>query len=173
MHKSKKLRSFAILGIVLLSTSGCFFTQQKKNTQSISTKDPKCSEKYDPVCGVDGKTYSNECYAAQQNNVAVAHKGECQTPSQLTDDERKHLMWLLRQREEAGFAAESVRHSETIIRDLSDGHEIAFYYEWDSGSTQALIVVDASGEIQSAVDTTGYDYLNQTRGEPVSFPELE
>jgi hypothetical protein len=38
-----------------------------------------CAEIYQPVCGCDGETYSNACYAAM-NGVSVASEGECAAP---------------------------------------------------------------------------------------------
>ncbi len=40
-------------------------------------KPDACPQIYDPVCGCDGKTYSNECMA-NLNGVNIAHKGECE-----------------------------------------------------------------------------------------------
>ncbi|XP_057706922.1 double-headed protease inhibitor, submandibular gland-like [Corythoichthys intestinalis] len=40
-----------------------------------------CPTHYDPVCGTDGRTYSNKCVFYKENGhnrkVKVAHKGEC------------------------------------------------------------------------------------------------
>ena len=43
-----------------------------------------CPEIYDPVCGSNGRTYSNECFA-RLAEVEVIHKGEC------TEEEAKLL----------------------------------------------------------------------------------
>ena len=40
-------------------------------------KEVVCVQEFKPVCGVDGKTYSNRCNAEKQNRMRVAHEGKC------------------------------------------------------------------------------------------------
>lgn len=39
-------------------------------------KQSVCALVYNPVCGVDGKTYSNSCFAAVES-ITVIYEGEC------------------------------------------------------------------------------------------------
>ena len=44
-----------------------------------------CGEEYKPVCGVDGQSYGNACYAETCAGVAIAHEGACK-PQESTSD---------------------------------------------------------------------------------------
>lgn len=67
-----------ILTILIISSAlfllGCTETNDQPN--DINDDVVFCPEVWDPVCGVDGQTYSNSCFAGIEN-VEIAYAGEC------------------------------------------------------------------------------------------------
>jgi len=61
--------------------------QARQRTPGIPAELPgiACPMVYQPVCGVDGKTYSNRCVAEMIHGIKVAHEGECGFPQEILE----------------------------------------------------------------------------------------
>lgn len=119
-----------------------------------------CTLQYDPVCGVDGKTYGNTCQLGAEH-LAMKHKGEC-TDTKMSTKGVFEDTWQYTQR--APMIDESKGYFVTEIADdifwlVGSGYQTMFVT-----TGQGVVTVDAPQPI-------GQKYLeaiNEVTSEPIT-----
>ncbi|MCH7604479.1 hypothetical protein IID24_00555 [Patescibacteria group bacterium] len=135
-----------------------------------------CTLEYAPVCGADGKTYSNRCVAEKQSGVKVAHEGKCSEESKgvlnclvydpvCGEDGKTYACGV----KGAEFAGVEVVHEGECIDDESGSRK----YQSRDVERCALTQILCVEGLQSFSDDTGCGCERIDGSESISVPPKE
>ncbi len=83
-----------VIGIIIVLVTGVSLVVAdmafQDSRESRDEDNVVCYDIYQPVCGVDGETYSNDCYARREG-VEIDYEGECMNDTQEADDKEEYV----------------------------------------------------------------------------------
>jgi hypothetical protein len=100
-------------------------------TGTSTTRPHVCIEIFKPVCGCDGKTWSNDC-VANSNGTSVASDGPCALSSDDVDDAaRAHVF--------GSAAGQTIYSSESAAETADQAHPIDGYWLARDGASNKFV----------------------------------